>query len=601
MPEDLTPAVTSDPLVAFATQTVIGLADGNDMDAKSVQVVEASRQDHPLTLEMLVAIGWEWKASVTNGASNPAGSTELQDAGAAQVWIEDGLNTLSEKAEVAAALATEGMRSPRLWFETLADGARVGTASLACHCHEGCEKCGTRGVVRCHTVNSIHLAKWPVGYKCATPCFHCNQTGHQKCEHCSNGTQHIQESYWDSHANCTQYRSVQRTCTQCGGRGRSSMSCAVCTGAAVVRCVTCGGSGEVRCNGCRGHGWFTRSLVGWLKANPERKCTVAAGASGAVTAATREWKPTETLKQALVGTPKVLHGPGWVRVNIPAKLPQVQLVVAFGNIARHAFDFLGVAAVPWSMPHFLEGLLRDRLGGIGIKSRDGRPLEAITLAQGSRLTRDALDAATGGGKVPSGVPSKWMEAIRDHAFVSAVRSLRAAYDGLGTATASRVWKIAALPLLVWAAAVPALSLATVPLMHFGVPPSGLDETWAATTAAMALLPLPLAWLTAGQIARSRVRRLTGEASARRRPAQGLLAKLVPAVALVVLLGGMATRGRADLLPPSVASMLAATTPLDPEPPRSQQATGVGKSVSSVPSGVPQPAPAQLQKRAPHRP
>jgi len=424
MPEDLTPAVTSDPLIASATQTVVGLADGNDMDAKSVQVVEASRYDHPLSLEMLVAIGWEWKASITNGASNPAGSTELQDADAAQSWIEDGLNTLSEKAEVAAALATEGMRSPKLWFEMLADGARVGTASLACHCHQECEKCGTTGVVRCHMVNNIHLAKGYVRYKCVTSCFHCDRTGHQKCEHCLNGTQYFQESYWDSHAKCTQYRSVQRTCNQCGGRGRSSRNCHICTGTAVVPYVICGGSGELRCQGCRGHGWFTRSLVGWLKANPERKCTVAAGASGAVIAATREWKPTELLKLALVDTPKISHGPGWVRVSIPGKLPQVRLVVAFGNVARHAFDFLGVAAVPWSMPHFLEGLLRDRLGGIGSKSRDGRPLEAITLAQGSRLTRDALTAATGGGKVPSGAPSKWMEAIRDHAFVSAVHSLR---------------------------------------------------------------------------------------------------------------------------------------------------------------------------------
>lgn len=354
-------------------------------------------------------------------------------------------------------------------------------------------------------------------------------------------------------------------------------------------------------HGCRGHGWFTRSVVGWLKAVPKRKCTVAGGASKAVTAAAKEWKPTGILRQALVETPKVSHVTGWVRVNIPAKLPQVRLVAAFGSVTRYAFDFLGVAAVPWSMPHFLEGLLRDRLGGIGRSSRNGSSLEAVTLAQGSRLTRDALDAATGGGKLPSGAPSKWMEAIGDHTFVSAVRSLRAAYDGLGTATASRVWQIVALPLLAWAAAVPALSLVTVPLVHFGWPPTGLDGTWAATTAALALLPLPLAWLAAGQISRSRIRKLTGEASARRRPAQGLLAKLVPALALFALLGGIATRLRADILPPSLALMLAAATPLNPETPRSQQATGVSKSVSSVPSGVPQPAPAQLQKRTPHRP
>ena len=211
MPEDPTPALTSDPLIASAMRMVVELADGNDMDAKSVQVVEASRQDHPLTLEMLVSIGWEWKSSATTGASNPAGSTELEHADAAKVWIEKGLNALSKGAEVAAALATEGMRSPKKWFETLADGARVGTASLTCHCHEECEKCGTRGVVRCHMVNDVHLAKGFVGCKCATSCFHCNRTGRQRCEHCSDGTQYFQESYWDSHANCTQYRSVQRT------------------------------------------------------------------------------------------------------------------------------------------------------------------------------------------------------------------------------------------------------------------------------------------------------------------------------------------------------------------------------------------------------
>ena len=601
MPETATSALMSDPLVARAANAVISLADGNDIEAAAVHLTQASRSDHPVSLSMQVAIGGRWEDHLTAGVSNPAGSTVVRNAADAKVWIEEGLTELAGRNEVAAALAAEGATAPATWFETLAKGARVGSASLAFHCHEGCSSCGTQGIVHCgNTQNAIHAAKTFTTLRCATPCYACYQTGRLVCNHCVGGTEHVRENYWDNAAQCTQYRNYTRTCVHCHGSGRSASFCFGCLGAGVVACAACGGSGEVRCGNCSGKGWLTRASVGWLEARPERTYTVAGDAPRAVSDATKEWGPVKTLSVATPGTPAVSHGSGWVHVVIPVKLPHIRLGVAFGNVAQQTFDFVGVRATPWRMPLFLEDLLRDRLRGIVRHAHGRAPLQAVTLAQGARLTRAALDAAVGGREMPSAAPTRWQGAIGDETFVDAACSLRTAYDRLGAATSSRVWKVAALPLLAWAAAVPALSLVTMPLRTLGFPPIGINDPWAATTAATALMPVLLAWSVASHLSRARVRKLTGEAAARRRPAQGVLGKLVPVLTLLCFAGGTAPRLRPDLLPPAVTSALARVTPLEPNAARSETPAPFRPLTTGSSITLQQP-PAPAWRQPPHRP
>lgn len=535
-----------DALTSSAIKLVTELAIGNDVAATDISVLEAIRRDYALSLQMRVDVKWMWKSVRAAGQSHPSGSSAVSDEASAAEFVKAGCVALARSPETSAKLAAEGNKAPNVWFETYKDGARIGTASVQCHNHEVCETCRGSGAVPCGMTSETWSAKTYTPYACVTACSHCRQTGKQACRQCVGGTEHYNEDYYDQVTRTHQHRPVTRSCRSCNGSSFSSAECDMCHGSAVVACIRCGGRGTVRCNTCGGQGWFTRTATGWLTAGVSRSCSVAQDAPAQVATALRELDSVSLLKLCRAKPGNVTRQTGKVFVEIAADLPHVGLSVMFGALTSERFDFLGTACGILSMPPFLDRLLSARISAIITASKAGRSLEAISQAQGARVTREAVKAATGGNDNAQAISARWQGAITSAAVRDIVAALQSSYDGLGSTTIRRYWQIAAVPLLAWAIAVPLLSLGrAAELLIFRSDPGATGIPFVVTDGLAVLLPLSAIWLLSGRQARRGIRRLTGEVDARRTPAQGLWAGCTMAAASLALVTGWTLRLNTD--------------------------------------------------------
>lgn len=481
--------------------------------------------------------------------------------------MQEGCNELALNPATAAELAALGRIAPETWFEALADGDRVGTAELRCHYHELCNACGGGGHVRCgNWVNAVGTAKGYTRLECAISCFHCGQTGRDRCLNCIGGRESYNEYYHDVYTQSQQSRTSYRTCQSCWGEGRSHALCGYCRGTAVLPHAPCNGTGSVTCSGCDGHGWFTWASVGWLKAKPSRTCQPGGDVPASVISALEALEPSAALRQSKVEAAQVSHRPGQVAVDITASFPQVELSLELGPAGLQRFEFLGTASTVVVMPPFLDSLLSKRMSGIVRSAEEGAWLDAIETARGARVTRQALAVAMNGKASVEVLCIPWQGAVMPIALEGALASLRTAYNRLGTSTTRKLWQLAAFPLAAWAAAVPLLSLGEAVVLQLddaGLLPGDWllsDAAVATATGILAFMPLLITRAAAGRIGRRRMLELTGEA-ARRRPAPGRWELGAVALAVLAYCGGLAAHQWPGTLPPPVRAAVGSATPL----------------------------------------
>ena len=150
-------------------------------------------------------------------------------------------------------------------------------------------------------MNAKFSAKSYTPHQCVTACYHCQQTGKQRC-HCGDGYENYTEYFYDSNIKGQNSRQLRRTCRQCNGTTRSYSNCHICIGTAVVACSACGGSGKVNCRSCGATGWFTHVMVGWLEARPSKTFDYEKAMSPAAIAALKSMSSAERIGQCVTGS-----------------------------------------------------------------------------------------------------------------------------------------------------------------------------------------------------------------------------------------------------------------------------------------------------------
>ncbi len=555
---------TADPLVAGAVQLVRGIANGNEILAGDVKVLDAQRKDYAVTLKMAVGISWRTNAAVNNGASHPAGSKHVSDGTAGSGWLKSSLDALAADASVAEALANVGRSNPAAWLGKLAEKDRIGSAERKCHYHEGCSSCRQSGEVKCGNVmNAKFSARSYTQYQCVTACYHCQQTGKQRCQ-CGDGYENYTEYFYDPNIKGQNSRQLRRTCRQCNGTARSYSNCHMCTGTAVVACSACGGSGKVNCRSCGATGWFTHVMVGWLEARPSKTFDYEKAMSPAAIAALKSMSSAERVGQCVTGSAAISHKPGEVHVSIPAKFPEVLLALDIGAAGRQGFGFVGTGNLIRQMPTFLDELLDDRISKILQSAASKDWLGAMDAAKGAHVTSAALRAIFDGSADAETLASRYKGAISPHLVSSTIDALKISYGRLGSQSTRRFWQLALLPLVVWSGAVPLFSVGrTVALAGlraglYQAPALGLAD--GAAVAALTGLPLIAARLIAGRLSRRKLAKLTGHV-ARRPPALGRWGTAVMLLSAVSLCVGLAANHWSYRLPPDIHAAIERVVPI----------------------------------------
>ncbi len=555
---------SANPLIAGAIRLVRGIANGNEILAGDIRVLDAHRKDYAITLNMVVTIGWRTNAAVNNGAGHPAGSKHVSDGPAGSGWLKNSLDALAADVSVAEALANVGSLNPAVWLGKLAEKDRIGSAERKCHYHVGCSNCRKSGEVTCGNVmNARSSAKSYTPHQCVTSCYHCQQTGKQRCP-CGDGYENYTEYFYDPYIKGQNSRRLRRTCRQCNGTARSYSNCPICTGTAVVACSACGGSGKVRCRSCGATGWFTHVIVGWLEARPSKNFEYEKGMSPTAISALKSMSSAERVEQCVTGSAGISHKPGEVHVSIPAKFPEVLLALDIGAAGRQGFGFVGTGNLISQMPAFLDKLLDDRIGNILQSAAAKDWLGAMNSAKGAHVTSAALRAIFDGSADAETLTTRYKGAISSHLVSSVIEALKISYGRLGSQSTRRFWQLALLPLAAWSGAVPLFSVGrTIALAGlraglYQAPALGLAD--GAALAVLSGLPLIAARLTARRLSRRKLATLTGHV-ARRPPTWGHWGVAVLLLSAVSFCVGLAANRWSYQIPPDIHAAIERVVPM----------------------------------------
>ena len=404
------------------------------------------------------------------------------------------------------------------------------------HHHSGCRRCGTKGTHRCTSLLC--------GGAGTTPCY-CND-GKVSCGSCSYGTVYYTESYYDTNTRATAYASRQRTCSNCGGSGRTG-TCWSCGGTSRIQCATCRGDGWVYCSPCGASGWFTVATDAWIVGKPKRSRSFPADA------------PALFIEGVRLLPVRAIHGEhaetsfkfaevkgGRVLAVFDCAMAHVSLEARFGNLLTQPFNAFGRKATVVLMPTFLDALLVPVGYDISSAVKAGNMAEALRLGQSTRVTKDILRTVGGHGEASADeMSSRYSNAISP-ATISDVRAHMAkAYIGVARVSVQRAWLVLGLPVVAAALALPLVDAGRSLLDVFPRfrPDSPVDRIGVgiAVNLTLAAVAVVAVGLLAARRAKRDVRAVVGE-DARSRPGQGWWPPAFMAAALAICLGGSAANG-----------------------------------------------------------
>ena len=551
----------TDPLVERLAKQVTDLADGNGITRDAIQVT-GTRADRPMSLLLEVGFGWVWSSRTLPGALQVEGSRHCDDEAGVAAHLKLRCNALIAEPATAEVVAKLVRAAPYARFADLADEFEVEVGRVHGHHHSGCRRCGTKGTHRCPS-----LLCGGVG---TTPCY-CND-GKVSCGSCSYGTVYYTESYYDTNTRATAYVSRQRTCSNCGGSGRTG-TCWSCGGTSRIQCATCRGDGWVYCSPCGASGWFTVATDAWVIGKPKRSRSFPADAPASFIEGVRllpvraiHGEHAETrLKSAEAKGSRVL-------AVFDCAMPHVSLAARFGNVLTQPFNAFGKKATVVLMPTFLDDLLAPVGYDISSAVAAGNMAEALRLGQSTRVTKDILRMVGGHGESSADeLLSRYSNAISPGTISDVRDHLAKAYIGVARVSVQRAWLVLGLPVVVAALALPLAEAGRSLLDVFpGIRPDSLVDrigVGIAANLAMTAVAVVTVWLLAARRAKRVVKAVVGE-DARSRPGQGWWPPAFMAAALAVCLGGSAANGSLGILfePSWRAEARSQTIPLPGRPP-----------------------------------
>lgn len=491
--------IASDELSQQVIAKICALADGNCAKSDDVMVKNISRTDYATAAQATIQIGWRSDASTTTGQHHPNGSRHCASFADLDALLKQDCNAVAGSAATAEKLANTLRPDAANRFRTLNSSFKVEDLPFAYHHWETCNKCRGNGQHACEH------------YRCLfglVPCSVCHGDGKRPCANCSGGIIYYTVQVRD-HAGNFYSRSESKMCGQCSGTGRI-WGCYTCNSSGKVNCPECHGTSKVACKPCDATGWFTHRYWTWLTGAVSR-CWLFAKDAPERFKRTLEAMPIMEFPglQATVTQAAVSSASGVCTIRLDCSVPHVAASMTCLD-ASMSIDAVGTKTAIPLMPHFLDTLLK-KIEHLCLE-KSPSPHAVIKKFHDARVTVDVLHSVGKKGKKfkPEDISALYSGAVSTSCLTTLHRAADKAYDGVARSEVNRTWLFAA-PIALGVAGLSALYDKDGWLTPYYAP----YEDWG-----LAIMLLPLIWLSAGALGQKAVQALMGNKAARR-PRQGV--------------------------------------------------------------------------------
>ena len=507
--------------VAAVIATIAGLADGNGATKADVKLVAGDAKIRDVDLRMTVALSWGSVSQSFAGRRSVQGSHDCSGE-SVQDYLTAVCGPACQDPATVKQVADAIGQSPVEQYGVLQDGYRIGPLPHAAHEADACSDCSGQGKLHCTVIGCTNGK---------VQCNACGFTGKERCTNCG-GSGHVTVD------------GGIHNCGRCGGSGRYG-NCYMCLGTFYVNCSNCRGTGQVGCGLCGQTGVVTRAYSTFLTGRVTRSMAFAADAPDGFKRSCQTIAPSSSLATSLgsLVRAEAAATAGEARLTLHCQILHVHADMTCGS-ERIAVDALGPAHTIPLMPPFIDGLTLELVHDIHTASRM-RPVEALNLASGARMTRDVLAAVVHGSRsdaVVAAAAHRWQGAVSESHVELVDESLRTAYGRAVRSPVRRTWLLLS-PVVVIGSLLANTYQAPLWLLTHTLGPAA---TPSAPTAILAIIsaeaasvaPFVLfAWWMAARIGRKRLRAGVGDLAGRRGPRQGAW----PAIGFVLaMVTGFAT-------------------------------------------------------------
>lgn len=534
-----------DDLIGNVVQRVLGLASGSIKDADNSKL-SSKCTERPVELTMTVSFSLMTSTTNTTGNTSPERSLHYKDHTETLAYLEGASAEIIAKSIPANDTERELQQNPLRAFIEWKPEFEVSGWSALCHHHIKCSRCSGTAQHRC---SNLHCMQGNVRCYC--------HDGKEQCRYCVHGLVRYEESRPDGKGGHTVHQG-QKHCYHCGGSGRSGL-CTSCGGHRHIVCRTCAGTGQVDCIECSKTGWFTIITKGAIRAKVDRSAHDTQGITG-IDHALKMFVVNEIpVRHAKTMHRRISVSNGTVVALYSSTLRHIEVSMCFDGINKFKVDAYGEEAVVAQMPCFLDPSLEQANNRISQALENEGPANAIQAAQGNRVTNHVLELIAKIGEAPTpAVVANFDDAVSSKLVDDTIANLRKAYNQVGQAAATNIWRFGAPVAVIAAAAFPLFGLAQfiiarVPYLPDLLPSKpGLVIT--GMNAAFGALPLLIVWKLATRRSRGVARTVVGS-NILHRPKQGAWLTFTFASTCAVLTACLLITADSTLLPQRLAALV----------------------------------------------